>query len=133
MKFKYRDYGDTRRPVIPVVLSYGKISMDYEVLIDSGSDRCFFDIQVGKTLGIIHDGSRSDAAYGIGGKASLYYSHPVTITIKDISYSIEAGFMPSVMGGIVPYGLVGQKGFFDKFVVKFNLPKNEIEVIEAKK
>ena len=65
--------------------------------------------------------------------ASLYYSHPVTITIKDISYSIEAGFMPSVMGGIVPYGLVGQKGFFDKFVVKFNLPKNEIEVIEAKK
>ena len=121
------------RPVIPVILSYGDVFIRHDVLTDSGADRCFFDIEVGEALGIKYDSNKSGAVFGMGGKTSLYYSHPITITIGDISYPIEAGFVPSIAGGIVPYGFVGQKGFFDKFTVKFDLPKNEIEVREAKK
>ena len=36
--------------------------------------------------------------------------------------------MTSVAGRIMPYGIVGQKGFFDIFVVKFDLLKEEIEL-----
>jgi len=53
--------------------------------------------------------------------------------VGNVSYTVNAGFMPSVMGGIVPYGFVGQKGFFDKFIIKFDLPKREVVLVEAKK
>jgi len=42
-------------------------------------------------------------------------------------YKIDAGFMR--MSGS-SYGVVGQKGFFDKFIVKFDLIKEEIEIRE---
>jgi len=133
MRFKYREYGDVMRPVIPVFLSYKDSIIYHEVLIDSGSDRCFFDTEIGDMLGIERLDENDKEAFGIGGKKSSYYSHLVTIIVGDVSYPIEAGFMPSVMGGMASYGLAGQKGFFDKFTVKFNLQKNEIEVNEAKK
>ena len=47
MKFKYKAYGDSLRPVIPVTLLYKKAHVDHEVLIDSGSDHCFFDAEIG--------------------------------------------------------------------------------------
>lgn len=31
--------------------------------------------------------------------------------------------MPDVSGRVVPYGVVGQNGFFDKFIVRFDLLK----------
>ena len=41
MKFKYKEYGDSLRPVIPVTLSCGEEFVSCEVLVDSGSDHCF--------------------------------------------------------------------------------------------
>jgi len=43
------------------------------------------------------------------------------------THKIDAGFMPSVGPRRMPYGIVGQKGFFDLFTVKFDLLKEEIE------
>jgi hypothetical protein len=132
MKFKYQNHGDVLRPVIPVVLSYGDKSLDHEVLVDSGSDKCFFDAEVLIALGITGQVGRFNDIFGVGGSKSSSYYHPITIKVGNISYNMEAGFVPLLGGGLVSYGIVGQKGFFDKFVVKFNLPKNEIEVVEAK-
>ena len=120
------------RPVIPVVLSHRDKSKEHEVLIDSGSDKCFFDAEVAEQLGISIKDIIVGEAFGIKGNKSLYYSHPITITVGNVSYTVNAGFMPSVMGGIVPYGFVGQKGFFDKFIIKFDLPKREVVLLEAK-
>jgi len=36
--------------------------------------------------------------------------------------------MPDVAGRIMPYGIVGQKGFFENMVVKFDLLKEEIDL-----
>ena len=44
------------------------------------------------------------------------------------SYKIEAGFMSRVAGNVMPFGLVGQNGFFDNFIVKFDLLKEEVEL-----
>jgi len=48
------------------------------------------------------------------------------------SLETDVGFMPNLGGNIVSYGIVGQKGFFDKFKVTFDYKNKEIE-LKAKK
>jgi hypothetical protein len=55
--------------------------------------------------------------------------HVVEIIVNEISTFIKAGFMANVSGDDTTYGILGQKGFFDSFVIKFNLSKREIELI----
>ena len=62
----------------------------------------------------------------------MYYLYKVKIEVGGWEYEIEAGFMTTVAGHAIPYGLVGQKGFFDIFVVKFDLLKEEIELKERR-
>jgi len=128
MKFKYREYGEAKRPVIPVILLNHGSYIRCEVLVDSGSDRCYFDADIADILGIRPEECNTSEVLGVGGKVSKYFTHPVTIVVGDTSYRVDAGFMPFLGGGVVSYGFVGQKGFFDHFVVKFNHKKNEIEV-----
>ena len=127
MKFKYKNYGQgTLRPVVPVEVSYGEISVPYEVLVDSGADFCIFDSQIGEILGIdIEKGEKFNVA-GITGKLEPYYVHQVAIKVGGWNYKIKAGFMPNM--GRFSYGVVGQRGFFDIFVIKFDLLKSEVEL-----
>jgi hypothetical protein len=41
-------------------------------------------------------------------------------------YNIKAAFLRKI--GPYGYGVVGQRGFFDNFIVKFDLLKEEIEL-----
>jgi hypothetical protein len=41
--------------------------------------------------------------------------------------------MPNVSGHIMQHGLVGQKGFFENFIVKFDLLKEEVELTKQVK
>lgn len=129
MKFKYKKYGaGILRPVIPVEIVYQNRSLRYEVLVDSGADFCIFDSQIGGLLGIdIWNGDRQEVG-GITGTVEPYYVHPVTIKVGGWSFDINAGFLPSIAR--IGYGVVGQKGFFDIFIVKFDLLKEEIELKE---
>jgi hypothetical protein len=128
MKFSYEQYGDILRPVIPVVISNGKKSVECLALVDSGADACLFDSETGKSVGIDVDNSEVHRVVGVGGKISHYYSHPVILKVGRLSFKTDAGFMPGVMGGFMPYGFVGQKGFFDAFIVKFDKRKNQVEL-----
>ncbi len=128
MKFKYKLYGETLRPVISVLVKNNKGEIGYEVLVDSGADICFFDAEIGEALGIDIKKGKMKEVLGVGGKISVYFLHKVVIEVGGWPYEIEAGFMPCVAGHVMHYGIVGQKGFFDKFVVKFDLQKREIEL-----
>ena len=128
MKFKYKTYGSTPRPVIEAKLKHRENSIRYEVLVDSGADICLFDQSIGEAIGIDIKSGKVKEVFGVGGKASLYYIHPVIIEVGGWEYKIEAGFMPDVAGRVIPYGIVGQKGFFENFIVKFDLKKEEIEL-----
>jgi len=130
MNFRYKKYGNVLRPVIPIKLSSldNKISLGYEVLVDSGADLCIFHAEIGEELGIDIKKGKPQEVFGIGGKASIFYLHKIMIAVGGWPYEIEAGFMPSVSGNIRQYGVVGQKGFFDIFIVKFDLLKAEIEL-----
>ena len=129
MKFSYKRYGpNTVRSVIPIKLVKGDRSFGYEVLVDSGADLCIFHAEIGEILGIDVKKGAAREVFGVGGKASVYYLHKVTVEVGGWPFEIEAGFMPDVSGRRMPYGVVGQKGFFDIFVVKFDLLKEEIEL-----
>lgn len=127
MKFRYKKYGpQILRPVIPIEITYGDIVVPYEVLVDSGADTCIFDAQIAKILKVNLKKGKEQKVSGITGIAESYYIHPVTVTVGGWEYKIEAGFLPAI--GKFGYGVVGQKGFFDIFVVKFDLVKEEIEL-----
>ena len=128
MKFKYKKYGSISRPVIEAILKNGDNSIRYEILVDSGADICLFDQSVGEAIGIDIKSGKMREVFGVGGKVSLYYFHAVTIEVGGWKFKLEAGFMPDVAGRIIPYGLVGQKGFFENFIIKFDLKKEEIEL-----
>lgn len=126
MKFKYKRYGlGTLRPIIPVEVSCNGIDIPYEVLIDSGADICIFDSNIADILGIdVVKGIRHEV-WGITGVPEYYYLHRVTIVINGLKYKTDVGFMNLRNQS---FGIVGQKGFFDKFTVKFDLQEEEIEI-----
>lgn len=131
MKFSYKKYSSkVLRPVIPIELKNKDNVIGYEVLVDSGADICVFDSEIGEAIGIDIKKGKVDTVQGVGGKTSVYYLHDVVIVVGGYEYTIKAGFMPKVAGNALPYGIVGQKGFFDIFVVKFDLLKERVELKE---
>ena len=66
------------------------------------------------------------------GQTALYFSHPLTMKVGKRSFQLDAGFISNLGGGLVSYSFVGQKGFFDKFTIKFNSSRNEVE-LESRK
>lgn len=127
MKFKYKRYGPgVLRPVVPIEVSYSDRSVPYEVLVDSGADFCIFDAQIAEILNIDVTSGEKMEVWGITGAGEVYYIHPVTIVVGGWSYSIKAGFLSNIAR--IGYGVVGQRGFFDIFIVKFDLMKEEIEL-----
>ncbi|RKY41858.1 MAG: hypothetical protein DRP80_07375 [Candidatus Omnitrophota bacterium] len=73
----------------------------------------------------VEKGKRLEFA-GITGKKSIAYFHHVDLYIEGHKYKLYCGFSSSIS----PYGfgILGQYGFFDLFVVKFDLKKEEIEI-----
>lgn len=130
MKFNYKNYGqEVLRPVIPIEIGYKENYVSYEVLVDSGADLCIFDAQIAGILGVdIFKGEKRKG--GITGVDEFYYLHQVKIKVGGWDYSVKVGFLFNMaqMG----YGVVGQKGFFDIFIVKFDLLKGEIELAKRK-
>ncbi len=127
MKFHYKKFGKFLRPVIPIKIKYKDRSVNYMVLVDSGADLCIFDAEIGRLIGIDVESGIRDVVTGIGGQTITQYIHHVTVEVGGHPYTIEAGFLPRVAGNF-NYGVVGQKGFFDTFIVKFDLEKEEIEL-----
>lgn len=128
MIFRYARYGKVLRPVIPVNLRYKNQVVGYQALVDSGADICLFDAEIGEAMGIDVKKGIIKTLMGVGGKSSVYYLHTIHIDVGGWEHEIEAGFMPNVSGRVMQHGLVGQQGFFDNFIVKFDLLKEEVEL-----
>lgn len=128
MKFRYARYNGVFRPIIPIKLKHGGREIGYHVLVDSGADICLFHAEIGEAIGMDISSGKRREVFGVGGKASVYYQHRIAIEVGGWEYEIEAGFLPNVGGRIVPYGIVGQIGFFEHFKVVFDKTSNEIEL-----
>ena len=127
MKFKYKKYGPhILRPVIPVEIVYKGRSILYEVLVDSGADLCVFDAEIGEVLGIDVVRGERQAIGGVTGTKESFFLHTITLKIGSVSYTARVGFLPNMAR--MSYGVLGQQGFFDHFVVAFDFHKKEIKL-----
>ncbi len=89
-----------------------------------GADICIFHADVGRAIGLdIEKGERFQMG-GVTGAEQTGYIHKVTLTISNISYQTKVGFTDNMRDGA--YGMVGEKGFFDRFAVKFDYAERKI-------
>ncbi len=115
------------RPIIPIKAFHNGVTAKYAALIDSGADFCIFDAEIGEYLGIDVKSGLKETFGGVqenGGAAAFF--HEITLGIGGYSVQTLVGFSYDIAKH--GYGILGQKGFFDICVVKFDLLKEEIEL-----
>lgn len=133
MKFKYRktnllspfsEKDKLLRPIIPVSIKYKQRSIYYEALIDSGADFCIFPIAIGRKLGISLDSAKRIYFAGATGDPVLGLIEKISLQIGETTFNTKIVFAD--LSG--KKALLGQYGFFDKFIVKFDFKREEIEI-----
>lgn len=119
------------KPIIDIRIASGERSLQYRALVDSGADFSIFHTEVGEALGLdITAGEKLTFGGVQKTEAAAAYLHKITLVIGGWKYATTVGFSEEISDD--SYGILGQKGFFDIFVVKFDLIKESIELKERK-
>ena len=114
------------RPVIDIRLLWNSQSAQYRVLIDSGADYCVFHSEIADVLGISLKKGKKMTFYGTGGTPQIAYFHNIQIEIGGWPMDLYCGFSSDMKS--LPYGLLGQTGFFDHFKIEFDYSNKRIEL-----
>ena len=125
-KFKLADGTELLKPIIPIGLLFNGKLIRYEALIDSGADFNIFNAEIGELLDINIRAGKKVQFSGIAGKPFEVYLHNLTLEVGGWQYKITAGFSYEISS--YGFGILGQKGFFDLFRVKFIFSKGTIEI-----
>ena len=140
MNFKYRKFPlDSKnssnlnkkfalRPVIQIDFDSKNGGFGYLVLIDSGADYCVFHSEIGERLGLDIRKGKELTFYGTSGEAQKAYFHTIEFKVGGIIHHAEVAFSYEMKK--LAYGILGQDGFFDKWNIKFELNKENIEIKE---
>jgi len=121
--FKYKFDNGAYRPIIPVEIQKKNgseiVARRILVLVDSGADRCIFWGEIGDALGIKVRSGRKEPIYGISGDRvqTWGYTHRVGLKVGNETINTTALFSYDIPNGLA---VVGQKDFFENFVVKFD-------------
>jgi hypothetical protein len=95
-------------------------------IVDSGSDVSLFNSSLAKILGIDMKTGRHEEIYGINEQPIDVYFHQVHLTVIGLSsVNIVVGFTES---SAVDPGLLGQRGFFDNYMIRFERYRDQLEV-----
>ena len=111
------------RPIIPVVLRHGKAATRVLALIDSGADNTIFSDQLAALLGMNLRRAPRDSFCGTSGREQVARYLPVTMQFPGVSYAAAIGFTRLPLGVA---GLLGQVGFFDRFVVTLDQSQGSV-------
>ncbi len=115
------------RPIIRVDIFYRRNIVGYEALIDSDADYCVFHADITNILGIILKKGSKRKIIGIGGEEIKGYEHAVKMRISKKIFQTVIIFSKEIPSN--SFGVLGNKGFFDKFVVNFNYKKRFFELL----
>lgn len=112
------------RPMLNICIVNGARSRMQKGLVDSGADHTLINASIAKDLRIDYENTTEiDQTTGIENRPIITYYHKIEIVIPGIdnsNFETKIGFVNSNSVGI----LIGQKGFFDKFIVNFNKKNN---------
>ena len=99
-------------PFVPVMVSinHRNPTPPMDALVDSGSDRNLFPLQLGVLLGINFKKIRPKIIYGIGNIKVKAFTSKINIWLDNTKYSSEADF--SLEQQVL---LLGRHGFFNLF------------------
>ena len=99
-------------PFVPIMVStdHGNPTQLIDALVDSGSDRNLFPLQLGKLLGINFKKIKPKIIYGIGNIKVEAFTSEVNIWLDNKKYPSEADF--SFEQQVL---LLGRYGFFNLF------------------
>jgi len=115
------------KPIIPIKVAIGKKELQYAALIDSGADFCIFDAEIGEYLGLDIRRAPREEFGGIQDRGGAEaFLHEIILDIGGWDYKTVIGFSYDIAKH--GFGILGQKGFFEHFIVKFDLLKEEIEL-----
>jgi len=114
------------RPVIQIDLDSLSGTFGYLVLIDSGADYCMFHAKVGEQLGLDITKGLPLTFYGTSGEPQKAYFHKITFKISGHEHTCMVGFSYEMEK--LAYGILGQDGFFDQWIVKFEYHKENVEL-----
>lgn len=112
-------------PLLTVVVKHKDKKHKLLALVDSGADACLFPKDVADVLGITLSSGRAASLMGIGRNRVPFYFHEVEILFGRYHFRTQAGFARDNIG---VSGLLGQKGFFEQFLVTFDNAGNYFEV-----
>jgi len=140
MNFKYRKFPVDRnncpfpnkksslRPIVQIDFETQLGNLGYLVLIDSGADYCIFHAEIGTHLNLDIESGLPLTFYGTSGQPQKAFFHEVSFKIGGHLRKYMVGFSYDMSK--LAYGLLGQDGFFDKWKVKFEYQKENIELKE---
>lgn len=140
MNFKYKKFPTNKkknpfpeqksalRPVIQIDFNSPNGGFGYFVLIDSGADYCIFHATIGEQLGLKIKSGKPLTFYGTSGEPQKAYFHTVEFKVGGAIHECDVGFSYDMEK--LAYGLLGQYGFFDKWIVKFEYHKENVELKE---
>lgn len=114
------------RPYIQIKLTGPKGNRVGYALIDSGADRCLFNIEIAEKIGLDLTKAPEELFGGIEGGSLKAKLHKVKVQIVGMNEEIEiiAGFIDS--DGVA--AILGQDGFFDAFRIKFERDRGIVEI-----
>jgi hypothetical protein len=113
--------------VVPLTLIHRQNRISCYAIIDSGADFCTFPLVFAVHLGLDPRQARRFSTAGIGSLSVPAFLWDVTIDLRGIAqFPLQAGFSQGLdhLGG----GLLGQRGFFERFKVAFDLPKEVFQI-----
>jgi hypothetical protein len=122
--YPYTQIDGRFRPIIPIEIANNTHTIRYEVLVDSGADTCIIPGDIGRAIGLdIEDGEEFELG-GVTGDPQIGYFHMFTLKVGKHSLRTKVGFMDTMREGA--FGMVGQKGFFDRFAIKFDYAERKV-------
>lgn len=98
------------------------------VLIDSGADYCIFHALIGEQLGLDVKSGVPLVFFGTSGEPQKAYFHEISFKIGGHPHKCKVGFSYDM--DKLAYGLLGQDGFFNNWVVRFEYQKGNIDLKE---
>src|SRR5262245_21344865 len=91
-------------------------SKRFEAIVDTGSDYCLFNANIGASIGIkIVNGPEGPLGGIISGSRGKVYYHNVKLVVGQEIIEIKAGFSWDITEN-----LLGHFGFFENFIVTLN-------------
>jgi hypothetical protein len=112
--------------VVPIALINGPQRIRNLALIDSGADYCIFHSEIGEQIGLDIESGKRLSFFGTGGQEQSAFFHAIKLEVGGHAISCFAGFSQELQS--LPYGILGQIGFFDKFKITFDYEKGKIEL-----